>query len=483
MEFPPKLKVAYLPNKHILQIANNTAKTLTGIEGKLLQTVSDVLKFELELVIPPRREFGAISSDGVNWTGLIGMVQTQEADLAIGSLSVTYDRLGVVDFSSPYTVQDVTFLIKSPEQFHDANHLFSPFGFWVWMSILIVLAVIPAVFGMLVSERLTYGRLFFEMLGSLLKQPVTFSREPARVKPLFCLWSFFTLVITSCYSSILLSFLTTPLLEKSISSLEQLSWAVKNDGYRCLAEKGSSIPKIMRSAEQPHLKHIGESILEHSWNYQISDFAEGKVSLQKTVVFNVNFKLQMIKSMLDTDAIEISKDIVTSWTIALAVRKGFYCKTLLDRTITRIVEVGLLDKFQADEWYKLSLSSQKESIPKKKVARGLMLKEVFSSFLVLGSGMVVSGIAFVFECVWFRICENENCYNKHMVRKKHKSNKRRHSKSRSVPKKFSEEILVRRVLKRSTKSQISDSLPENALHYNRTTMRHTAFTLSDEEFF
>lgn len=173
MQFPSKLKVAYIPNKHIFQITSDNA-TISGIEGLLLQTISDVLKFELELVIPPKREFGALSSDGVNWTGLIGMVQSQEADVAIGTLSATYDRLGVVDFSNPYTVQDVTFMIKSPGHVHDANNLFRPFGFMVWISILVGLFILPGVFSIMVRGRITYGRLLYEILGSLLKQPVTY---------------------------------------------------------------------------------------------------------------------------------------------------------------------------------------------------------------------------------------------------------------------------------------------------------------------
>lgn len=256
MEFPPKLRVAVLTNNHIFQIAKDPETDrlqISGIEARLLQILSTFLRFDFELVIPPTRDWGRLQSDG-RWSGLIGLLQNSSADLAISTLTMSAENFAVVDFSYPYTIQDVTFLVERPDLIHNANHLFRPFGFAVWASILCVLVAIPVAFVLLDRGRLSCGLLLFELLGSLLKQPVTFRRETAKVEALFCVWSFFTLVVSSCYSSILLSHLTLPLSEKPIRSFEELSWAVRSGGYRCLCEKGSSIPKMLLSAEKPHLR-------------------------------------------------------------------------------------------------------------------------------------------------------------------------------------------------------------------------------------
>lgn len=53
-----------------------------------------------------------VKIENTAWTGLIPSIQSGKADLVISSMSVTEERLKVVDFSIPYAMSGVTLLIN-----------------------------------------------------------------------------------------------------------------------------------------------------------------------------------------------------------------------------------------------------------------------------------------------------------------------------------------------------------------------------------
>ncbi|GFS88823.1 glutamate receptor ionotropic, delta-1 [Trichonephila clavipes] len=97
-----------------VNVSDDGKAELSGVEGKFLSLLSSILKFKYHLASPPFRDWGRIDENG-NWTGLMGMVHRKEVDFALSTLTITEDRMEAVHFTTPYTIEDVTFLVEKPD--------------------------------------------------------------------------------------------------------------------------------------------------------------------------------------------------------------------------------------------------------------------------------------------------------------------------------------------------------------------------------
>ncbi|GIY77579.1 hypothetical protein CEXT_233921 [Caerostris extrusa] len=70
--------------------------------------------FLYELMVPEDGLFGNRLEDG-NWTGVVGLLQRNEADMAFSYLSAkSYERYLILDFSTTYSSQVQTFVTEMP---------------------------------------------------------------------------------------------------------------------------------------------------------------------------------------------------------------------------------------------------------------------------------------------------------------------------------------------------------------------------------
>ncbi|KAF8778043.1 putative glutamate receptor like protein [Argiope bruennichi] len=116
MDHHSKTVVAVLPSRNVMSvnISENGAVKLGEFEGKFLQVVLDALGTEYDVVIPEDRLFGSLLPNG-SWSGMVGMVRRGEADLAFTYLSITEERMKVVNFSSYYTTEVCVFVTQDDD--------------------------------------------------------------------------------------------------------------------------------------------------------------------------------------------------------------------------------------------------------------------------------------------------------------------------------------------------------------------------------
>ena len=53
--------------------------------------IQEKLNFSYSMVISPDDSYGVMDDEG-NWTGLVGMLQNNEADICINDLTITMER-------------------------------------------------------------------------------------------------------------------------------------------------------------------------------------------------------------------------------------------------------------------------------------------------------------------------------------------------------------------------------------------------------
>lgn len=78
------------------------------------------------------------------WTGLVGALQRNEADIAVSPMVLTSERLYIVDYLTRPTFARAAFIFRAPKLSYTNNIYLLPFDRFLWMSVacLVVLIVI-----------------------------------------------------------------------------------------------------------------------------------------------------------------------------------------------------------------------------------------------------------------------------------------------------------------------------------------------------
>ncbi|XP_067682378.1 glutamate receptor ionotropic, kainate 2-like isoform X4 [Haliotis asinina] len=88
--------------------------TYTGICLDLLQELAATFNFTYEVSEPPDGEYGRIFNG--SWTGVVGLLERREVDMAVAPLTVTQEREKVMDFVYPYYYDTGAALYKLPDK-------------------------------------------------------------------------------------------------------------------------------------------------------------------------------------------------------------------------------------------------------------------------------------------------------------------------------------------------------------------------------
>ena len=104
-----------------------------GIDFKLISTLSQYFNFTWSSIYA-NNMWGNKLPNGT-WTGMIGDVIYGRADIALGDLSLTDERLTVVDFTTPYLYSPATFLTRNNLKLSQMAIL-KPFDISVWITMI-----------------------------------------------------------------------------------------------------------------------------------------------------------------------------------------------------------------------------------------------------------------------------------------------------------------------------------------------------------
>ncbi|XP_063860655.1 probable glutamate receptor [Scylla paramamosain] len=114
---------------------------VSGPMGALLAVLAHTLNFTCRVVSPPDAVWGSQLPNG-SWTGMIGQVVRQEADLAPGPFGMIYSRTKAVDFSTFLSFDGRSILSrKGTPEINPWGFLF-PLTGTVWGTVAAALAVV-----------------------------------------------------------------------------------------------------------------------------------------------------------------------------------------------------------------------------------------------------------------------------------------------------------------------------------------------------
>ena len=93
----------------------DTKLQLTGICIKILKQLSRDLNFEYNISRIDDAHYGSEMTNG-EWSGLIGELQRDNADIAIQAISVTEERSRVVNFTAPFMMSGIAAAMEATNE-------------------------------------------------------------------------------------------------------------------------------------------------------------------------------------------------------------------------------------------------------------------------------------------------------------------------------------------------------------------------------
>lgn len=396
-----QVTVAVLSIPNIIEVHSHDkgGTIFSGYEGKFLQAILSGLGCEFDIVIPADGQYGGLKPDG-NWSGMVGMVHREEADLAFTTLAISYQRREIIDFSPTYENVAPTFAYRKPDATMPLFAYLYPFDIMIWASIFIFLFLLPVFFVIFSDKKIHYGTTFYKLFASLLGQALKVKFKSIHLNMLLCCWWITITVIPASYSAGLLSFLTVPPNNIPIKIFEELAFAVKKKTYKCYIIKGTSTSSFLRSSEKEGLKILGKEIILNEWYMSDSDMKNPKNLDENSVVILNSKKLQLFHGT--NPEIFISSDTLSSWSSAVGMNKKFCYKSRLNFVVSSLVSAGIYGKFFNEESFKLRIFQLKEAEEQEDSNKSLSVKDLAGVFLLLFVGHSIAAISLLGEIIHSR---------------------------------------------------------------------------------
>ena len=189
------------------------------------------LNFSTDLKQPKDGQYGIPRENGEGWTGAIGALVANEADLALGSFSVTFERSKVVEFGPGISECVSRFFIKFPEQRTNWLTYLMPFSNQLWISLAMMFIAFSSLLFVLYlfgqeknwsPNSFTPGNLLLLVWGSWLAQGTWINPRSASLRISILATFCFGILIYTAYSAKLISFLSVTKPRMPFSSMEEL---------------------------------------------------------------------------------------------------------------------------------------------------------------------------------------------------------------------------------------------------------------------
>ncbi|KAK3751825.1 hypothetical protein QZH41_013283 [Actinostola sp. cb2023] len=210
-----------------------------GFGFDMIKVLAERLMFKYQIVISKETSYGA--PIGGEWKGLVGELINQNADIAVGPITITAEREEVIDFSKPFLDFRIAMILTKPKG--EEVNLFAfllPFEEQLWLCVCAIVGTVTVI--MYILDRFSpYGyraeaketgegdgnefglsnSLWFAT-GSILQQGADTTPKAGSGRVLAASFWLFTLILISTYTANLAAYFTAKNTKSSINSLEDL---------------------------------------------------------------------------------------------------------------------------------------------------------------------------------------------------------------------------------------------------------------------
>ncbi|KAH8342593.1 hypothetical protein KR084_011375, partial [Drosophila pseudotakahashii] len=423
----------------------------------ILETISHEVGFDYILDLVPDRKYGAKDPESGEWNGMVAQLMKYKADLAVGSMTITYARESVIDFTKPFMNLGISILFKVRKYVHglkamlivflfkvpssEPTRLFSfmnPLAIEIWIYVLIAYFLVSFciyIVGKLspiewkhihpcdlenisIGNQFSLSDSFWFTIGTLMQQSTDIYPRAMSTRIISSTWGFFSLIIVASYTANLAAFLTTERMINPIENAEDLA-SQTEISYGTL-DSGSTmtffrVSKSIWSHFQIYqfymLKTYQDSMIEtykKMWRSMDNKKPTAFTSTYEDGIRRVNqgnYAYLMESTMLDyivqrdCNLTQIGGLLDTKG-YGIATPKGSPWRDKISLAILELQEKGDIQMLYDKWWKNTDETCTRRSTSKQSKANALGLESIGGVFVVLIAGIFVAAVVAFFE-FWF----------------------------------------------------------------------------------
>ncbi|XP_068216601.1 probable glutamate receptor [Palaemon carinicauda] len=358
MDHKPVLQIAageWVPYTKFKEEANGRF-TIEGPMKELLIIFSKMLNFDYRLIRTADNLWGGPLPNG-SWTGMLGILRRQEAELSIAPFFITPQREEVCDFTIPVYIDNQALLMIRPTLQSDVSGFLKPFTVQVWLLIAasLISMMLTTNFIVRLEAKLhgdnmpkVFSKVSLWILKALTQESSVWLPKHDAGRFLVFTWLMASLVFMSCYGGILTALLTVPKVAIPINSLSDLA-AQTDLPWRL--EAGS----MMYSFFEESKEELGQKIFnEKAGTFQ--DCWADRERIAAGEFAAVCDSTTMMKSMSwdfsttgQCHLYRSREKVYTNGILSVAFRTNSSYLPKANRIILILKEAGIMDKWLTDQ--------------------------------------------------------------------------------------------------------------------------------------
>ncbi|KAK4317452.1 hypothetical protein Pmani_011458 [Petrolisthes manimaculis] len=404
--------------------------TYDGIDIRLLQILAEALNFHLTIMNPSDGgKWGSPLENGT-WTGLTGDLTQRRAHMGVANLFIHIHYLEVVDMTLAYDMEFGCFITPLPEPLPQWVALIYPFSLPVWVMTLLLLGVGTVLLHItsLMSHHIIPLQDNTASSSSLSLTPnittTTSASSPSLTLNVFyatgiffgvgmprvprsdvtrsylIMWIWYGLLLTVVYRSSLTAFLTIPLVQPPINTLQELV----SSSLPAWGATGLTFKKMLEENPDPMVQEL-------ALRYHPVGSAEEGIHLTAQRMYAMMENRQFLEYMIATnytnkygeETLHVMNECFLPFRIGMALPKKAPYKPNFDKIVSRVVEAGLVRKWFGD----ILFSSRKRGSgdTQEREAGALSLDNLQGAWLVVGGGLFTSLVTFLLETLTAKVCQ------------------------------------------------------------------------------
>ncbi|XP_042241220.1 glutamate receptor ionotropic, kainate 1-like [Homarus americanus] len=377
----------------------------SGIMWDLLLMITSKMDLRFRIVRPPDGLWGVELPNG-SWNGMLGMIQRQEVDMALGPFAISYPRTKVAEFPAAIFVLPHRVYLPRPRGFPDVSDFVRLYHPLVWTMVFVCAGVVTVALWLAAktesSRQNTHPSTLFLVLlhvwGALMLESMRWS-ERGVSRWLMGLWSLMTLVLMSTYSGALVATLTVPRVAIPIKSVEQL---VSQDDIPWRLEQGGIILHTFKTADVKMYKKLlkGSEGLFPDCYASRTEIAQGEFAGLCDVLAGDMMVAKSFSVSGRCDFYSPRENIVThSYTLVLQRRSPltpqitFWLRQLQERGWVKQLVKSLVNNGTVCS---LPPGQEEGQLP----PTPLSVQQMWGVFAILAAGVGGAALVFLLEVVW-----------------------------------------------------------------------------------
>lgn len=390
-------------NKH-------NGKIFEGNFGEMLETISMFMNFTILPHMFWENQIAGMYLPNKTWTGIVGDVLYNRADVGPCAITQSYQRSFFVEFTEPIVIDQLTFAVPRSGYRPQWENIVAPFTVHIWILILTALGVMQ-VFVMIHDFVLRKLRIFksnqlntLNIFSVLLMVSIPHMPRSLLMKYVTLIWVCFSLIMSGIYQGILVSFMTKLRAYPELETFEDISQSDLTI---------ITIPSYLRFIKQspnPVLRFLTPRV------EPVSSYSKGLGRIcrqQDAALISLLTLLEYNKNTMCIDdngepSFYIPSESINQILLTYVVPMGSPYLPRWNTLILRAKEAGLVDKWLQD-------FIQETSPLFKTVIKtphiSISWNHLQSSFWILGIGLLISSLSICVELILQKPNKVENLIN------------------------------------------------------------------------